>query len=85
MAGVVLANAQAVTAVLNAAAYTSTVAPGIWVAICGTQLAPSALASATAPFPTDLNGVNVKFNGKSAPLSYVSATRINASYPSTRP
>jgi uncharacterized protein (TIGR03437 family) len=73
--------AQGIQAVLNAASYGAAVAPYTWVAIFGTQLAPSALAATSVPFPTSLNGVSVTFNGAAAPLSYVSSGQINALVP----
>jgi uncharacterized protein (TIGR03437 family) len=73
--------AQTIQSVLNAASYGTAVAPYTWVAIFGTQLAPSALAATSVPFPISLNGVSVTFNGASAPLSYVSTGQINALVP----
>jgi uncharacterized protein (TIGR03437 family) len=75
------ANAQSIDAVLNAASYTTIVAPGTWVAIFGTQLAPGSLAADSVPFPTQLNGVSVSVAGIAARLSYVSAGQINALIP----
>jgi uncharacterized protein (TIGR03437 family) len=72
---------QTVTAVLNAASYTTSIAPGSWVAIYGTGLAPGAMAATAAPFPVSLNGASVTVGGVAAPLQYVSATQINALIP----
>jgi uncharacterized protein (TIGR03437 family) len=73
--------AQTIQSVLNAASYGTAVAPYTWVAIFGTQLAPSAQAATSVPFPISLNGVSVTFNGAAAPLSYVSSGQINALVP----
>jgi uncharacterized protein (TIGR03437 family) len=66
---------------LNAASYTTNVAPGTWVAIYGSQLAPGPLAASSTPFPLQLNGVSVTIAGVAAPLSYVSPGQINALVP----
>lgn len=73
--------AQSIQSVLNAASYGTAVAPYTWVAIFGTQLAPSALAATSVPFPVSLDGVSVTFNGAAAPLSFVSSGQINALVP----
>jgi uncharacterized protein (TIGR03437 family) len=39
---------------------------------------PSLLAATGAPLPTQLNGVSVSIGGKTVPLSFVSASQINA-------
>lgn len=75
------AQSPAVQSVLNSASYRPQVAPGTWVAIFGTQLAPSALAASATPFPAQLNGVSVTFAAKPAPLSYVSPGQVNALIP----
>src|ERR1019366_3472426 len=72
---------QTIASVLNAASYSSNIAPGTWVAIFGTQLAPGAASATSVPYPASLNGVSVTFKGTAAPLAYVSPTQINAFYP----
>jgi uncharacterized protein (TIGR03437 family) len=72
---------QTIQSVLNAASYSTAVAPFTWVAIFGTQLASSETPAASIPFPTTLGGVSVTFNGVSAPLSYVSPGQVNALVP----
>ena len=74
----VCGQAQTIQSVLNAASYSTAVAPYTWVAVFGTQLAPSTLGAASAPFPVSLNGVSVKFGGVAAPLAFVSSGQINA-------
>ena len=58
----------------------STIQPGEWVSIYGTNLASSAV-SWTGNFPTSLGGTSVKINGKAAYLSLVSPGQINLQAP----
>jgi uncharacterized protein (TIGR03437 family) len=58
----------------------STIQPGEWVSICGTNLA-SSIVSWNGDFPTSLGGTSVTINGKSAYLSFVSPTQINLQAP----
>ena len=59
----------------------STIQPGEWVSIYGTNLA-SAAATWTGNFPTSLGGTSVTINGKSAYLWLVSPGQINLQAPS---
>jgi uncharacterized protein (TIGR03437 family) len=70
-----------ISAVLNAASYTATVAPGGWIAIFGTKLAPSTATAQSLPLQNTLGGVTVTVGGAAAPLLFVSATQINALIP----
>jgi uncharacterized protein (TIGR03437 family) len=72
---------QTILAVVNAASYTTSVAPGTYVAIFGTQLAPGPAGAPSVPLPFQLNNVSVTIAGKAAPLSYVSPTQVNALVP----
>ena len=58
----------------------TTIQPGEWVSIYGTNLANST-ASWTGNFPTSLGGASVMIDGKPAYLSYVSPTQINLQVP----
>src|SRR5579863_517298 len=58
----------------------TTVQPGSWVSIYGTNLA-SGTAQWKGNFPTVLGGVTVTIDGKRAFLSYVSPTQINLQAP----
>ncbi len=58
----------------------STVQPGEWVSIYGTNLA-SADATWTGNFPTSLGGTSVTFSGIAAYLWYVSPTQVNLQVP----
>lgn len=70
-----------VQAVLNGASFGGNVAPGTWVAIFGSQLAPAPATATSVPLETKLNGVSVSFAGIAAPVFYVSPTQINAVIP----
>jgi len=58
------------------------IAPGSWIEIYGTNLAPDAQQWAGSDFngvnaPTSLDGVTVTVGGKSAYVAYISATQVN--------
>jgi uncharacterized protein (TIGR03437 family) len=68
----------------------SSVAPGSWIEIYGSNLAPSTQSWTGADFhgnnaPTMLNGVSVSIGGKAAFVDYVSATQVDAQLPSNIP
>jgi len=70
-------------ALLNAASYDSTVAPGSIAALFGSGMTGQAAEAATVvPLPTTLAGLSVKINGITAPLFYASASQINLQVPS---
>jgi uncharacterized protein (TIGR03437 family) len=65
----------------------STAAPGSWVEIYGSNLAPSTRPWATSDFngnkaPTSLDGVSVSIGGQAAFVDYISPTQVNAQLPS---
>ncbi len=65
----------------------STIAPGTWIEIQGTNLSPVTEEWSSSDFngntaPTSLSGVSVSIGGQLAFLSYVSSTQINAQVPS---
>jgi uncharacterized protein (TIGR03437 family) len=68
-------------AMVNAADYTSDVAPGGLVSLFGDSLAPVTASSSTTPVPTTLGNVCVTSNGTNLPLLHVSPTQINAQLP----
>lgn len=70
-----------IQAVVNAASYSTSLAPGTWAAIFGTQLAPDTGSASSVPLATELHGVSVSVNGIAAPLLYVSPTQVNALIP----
>jgi uncharacterized protein (TIGR03437 family) len=64
----------------------SSIAPGTWIEIYGSNLAPSVMDWTNAfkgnEAPTALNGTTVTIGGQSAFLDYVSAGQVNAQVPS---
>lgn len=77
-----LASAQpSVIAVVNATSYSGALAPGCWAAIYGSGFAQSESVAPSVPLPLQLNGVSVTFDGKAAPLLYVSSRQVNALIP----
>ena len=70
-----------VTQYANAASYVNAYAPGMAMAIFGTNLAPSILTSFDLPMLLRMAGVSVTVNGVSAPFYYVSPTQLNIQIP----
>jgi uncharacterized protein (TIGR03437 family) len=70
-----------VQSVVNAASFSSSLAPGASAEIVGTQLAADAAAASSVPLPLQLNGVSVTVGSIAAPLLNVSATQISALIP----
>lgn len=71
---------------VDAAAGLSRFASGSWVAVFGTGLAESTRAWSAADIvdgvlPTSLDGVELRINGRNAPVALVSPTQINALAP----
>jgi len=78
-----------VGAVVSASAFGgfASVAPGSWVEIYGTNLAPDTRPWAGSDFtgnnaPTSLDGVSVTIGGQSTFVDYISAGQVNAQLPS---
>jgi uncharacterized protein (TIGR03437 family) len=72
--------------VVNAASFASGIAAGSWVAIRGTNLAPTTRVWAQADFqgdrlPMSLDGVSVTVNGRSAPVYFISPEQLNVLSP----
>jgi uncharacterized protein (TIGR03437 family) len=68
----------------SSAPFTAGIAPGDFITLYGTNLAPPGTATAyTVPFPTTagLNGVQVIVNGYPAPVQFVSPGQISAIVP----
>lgn len=70
-----------VTAITNAADYSSALAPGGLVSIFGQNLAPDTAGAGAVPLPSTLAGICVTANGLRLPLLYASPTQINAQLP----
>ncbi len=67
------------TGIVNAASFapfTAGIAPGEFLTIYGTNLAPGTVVSSSVPYPTILNGVQVLINGAPAPLYYVTSGQV---------
>src|SRR6185436_383352 len=74
---------QANVALVNAASYDTTVAPGSIGALFGSNLTTQgAQVAASVPLPTSLAGLSVTINGLAAPLFFASANQINLQVPS---
>jgi trimeric autotransporter adhesin len=81
--------APSITVVQSAGAYGgfSTIAPGSWVEIFGSNFSTTARSWTTTDFngntaPTSLDGVSVSIGGQAAFVNYISATQINVQVPS---
>lgn len=75
--------AAAAAAVVNAASYAPSVAPGSIAALFSLDMTQQAgQSAATIPLPTTLAGLTVKIGGITAPLFYASASQINLQIPS---
>ncbi|HUS06566.1 MAG TPA: hypothetical protein VMZ52_09735 [Bryobacteraceae bacterium] len=77
----VFLNPQGVT---NAASFAPTgapIAPGEYISLFGSGLAPGLTTASSLPFPTTLGGVQVLINNRLAPMSFVSPGQINALVP----
>jgi len=87
--GTVSAAGPSISGVVSASAFGgfSSVAPGSWVEIYGSNLAPATQGWTGSDFignnaPTMLNGVSVSIGGQAAFVDYISATQVNAQLPS---
>jgi uncharacterized protein (TIGR03437 family) len=67
--------------VVDAAAFTSPVAPGALVSIFGSNLASAQAVADTIPLSTSIGNVSVTFNGIPSPLLFVSTGLVNAQLP----
>ena len=68
-------------ALVNAASYEATVAPGSIAALFGVGLSTQTTIATTLPLPKTLGGVTVKIGGIDAPLFFVSPNQINLQVP----
>ncbi|MEO8595861.1 MAG: hypothetical protein ABI759_21250 [Candidatus Solibacter sp.] len=67
----------------RASVRSGSVAPGSLISIFGSNLGPRQSASRALPWDTQLSGVAVRLGGELLPLSYVSATQLDAMIPFT--
>jgi uncharacterized protein (TIGR03437 family) len=70
-----------IAGVSNGASFQSTYAPGMVLAIFGTQLAATAQAASSVPLPLSVGNVSASVNGVAAPLYYVSTSQLNIQIP----
>ncbi len=66
---------------VNAAGYQTSVAAGSIVAIFGAGLAPTTRRAGSLPLPLELDGIEVRANGRPIPLLFISPSQINAQLP----
>jgi uncharacterized protein (TIGR03437 family) len=77
-----LLNQPSPAVVVNAATFQpGSVAPGSLIGIFGSNLANTTMVAAGGSLPRSLGGVTLSINGMAAPLSFVSASQINAQVP----
>ena len=69
-------------ALVNAASYEASVAPGSIAALFGVALSTQTISASSVPLPKTLGGVTVKIGGIDAPLFFVSPNQINLQVPS---
>ena len=70
-----------ITGVANAASFAPSFAPGMLLAVFGSNLAPAVSSAAIQPLPYSLQGVTAAVNGISAPLWFVSPGQLNIQIP----
>jgi uncharacterized protein (TIGR03437 family) len=71
----------AITGLTDAASFQQRYAPGMILAVFGTQLAPSAQSADSVPLPNLMAGVSATVNGLTAPLYFVSPGQLNLQIP----
>jgi uncharacterized protein (TIGR03437 family) len=76
-------NPAGVVNAASSAPFTAGIAPGDFITLYGTNLAPDTAKAYTVPFPTaaGLDGVQVTVNGLPAPVQFVSPGQISAIVP----
>jgi len=70
-----------ISSVVNAADFSSTIAPGGLITVFGNQLSPVNMATAEMPLPTALADSCLTVNGLPMPILFVSPTQVNAQIP----
>src|SRR5262249_9859089 len=71
--------------VVNGASFAQPVAPGSLITIFGSELAGGQASASSVPLPTTLLNTTVTIGGKTMPITYLSATQINAQVPYDTP
>lgn len=70
-----------ISGVTNAESFQTVAAPGMIMAVFGSQLSNSSQGASTQPLPYTMGGVTVTINGIGAPLYYVSPGQLNIQVP----
>jgi uncharacterized protein (TIGR03437 family) len=71
-----------ISGMTNAASFKQVFAPGMIMAVFGSNMGPAtAVLAPSVPLPTTLGGVTATINGVAAPLYYVSAGQLNIQIP----
>jgi uncharacterized protein (TIGR03437 family) len=70
---------------VNAASFTTSVAPGGLISIFGSDLSAGTASATAFPLPTTLGGASVKVNGVEIPLVYASPAQLNGQLPYETP
>jgi uncharacterized protein (TIGR03437 family) len=71
----------AISSIANPATYSSSVSPGMVIAVFGSNLAKTTDTASGDPLPYSLDGVSAAVNGIAAPILYVSPTQVNIQIP----
>lgn len=67
--------------VVNGIDYSAAIAPGMVIAVFGSNLATNVVAASEVPLPNNLDGTTVEVNGQAVPLFFVSGGQVNAQMP----
>jgi uncharacterized protein (TIGR03437 family) len=67
--------------VVNGIDYSAAIAPGMVLAVFGSNLAANEVAASDVPLPNNLDGTTVEVNGQAVPLFFVSGGQVNAQLP----
>ena len=70
-----------INSVVNAANFSTGIAPGGLISVFGTQLSPVNLATSEIPLPTALADSCLSVNGQPVPVLFVSPSQVNAQMP----
>jgi len=79
--GLLPAPAGSLAAVVNAASFNASIAPGSLISVFGGDLARATTSAQQIPLPVSLADTSVMINGARVPLLYVSSRQINAQVP----
>ncbi len=80
--GLTPATGGSLSAVVNAASYNTSLAPGSLISIFGANMSQGTASASQLPLPMSLADTSVIVNGQRAPMLYVSPSQINAQVPS---